>query len=582
MELDGGAEYLQSVQTCLWNYSHLSMVNRSLKSRLELQYTHGASLSLDGGTCVEQTVASGQSETEEAYFGRYERILELKRKIIQDTPLWSRYIGMPRDLRIFHPCTFPLERWNFPEELERELFSFACAPDQPATRFIELVYMEWRYGFPSESNHHFNDSIMLELQLNYETRDLRSDYTQTELRAMTESAVILFPCLVYCFLALQQKLPREGKGITFLLSLLIKNGMSGFINQVYPVIYDLFHILESSRNSEQLLLLTSIQDIRMFKTFFPSIPLRIYEKDDGSLNYKWKEISERCLWSTSEYLNSFPYHIMYLLRYNAMHSRYDIVEYISREIEMEGKGLWSQVLHIAAKKGSSDIVRLALKKGGTPHSLYSLHSTLLSFAPHREHALKHAIRREHVETVRAIVESPVYDQRLFEESEGITALCFAVEIGNIDIIHIITQAGHDVNKILSGSNSPLNVATEKHSLALAEVLLSGGADPNIRSGPMSYTPLHIAAFSLDKELIKLLIDNGAHTDTVDRLGDTPIAKAFRRGNIDCCKILLEGGADASMLMRESINHLLSTYEAAEEYYEMFKTLVHTHEDTQHQ
>lgn len=57
------------------------------------------------------------------------------------------------------------------------------------------------------------------------------------------------------------------------------------------------------------------------------------------------------------------------------------------------------------------------------------------------------------------------------------------------------------------------------------------------------TPLHIAAFSGNDEIVRYLIAHGALLDALDKKEGTPLHAAIRKGHLTTVEILLEAGAD---------------------------------------
>ena len=91
--------------------------------------------------------------------------------------------------------------------------------------------------------------------------------------------------------------------------------------------------------------------------------------------------------------------------------------------------------------------------------------------------------------------------------------------------------------------SPLHYAAQEgHSVAL-KILLENGADINLlnRSGD---SPLWLAVHHGQAQITKILIDNGADIEISHPIsGKTPLVHVCQRGYIDVAKILLDAGAD---------------------------------------
>lgn len=57
------------------------------------------------------------------------------------------------------------------------------------------------------------------------------------------------------------------------------------------------------------------------------------------------------------------------------------------------------------------------------------------------------------------------------------------------------------------------------------------------------TPLHIAAFTGNRELALLLLDSGADLEATSRTGMTAFLHACREGKMEVIDLLLQKGAD---------------------------------------
>jgi ankyrin repeat protein len=93
------------------------------------------------------------------------------------------------------------------------------------------------------------------------------------------------------------------------------------------------------------------------------------------------------------------------------------------------------------------------------------------------------------------------------------------------------------------SETPLMLAAINNQLELAQVLIERGADIN-RKG---WTPLHYAATRGHREMMRLLLDHDAYIDSESDNGTTPLMMAAYYASPLAVKLLLEAGADPTLI-----------------------------------
>lgn len=137
---------------------------------------------------------------------------------------------------------------------------------------------------------------------------------------------------------------------------------------------------------------------------------------------------------------------------------------------------------------------------------------------------------------------------------GYSALHLAAEHGNMDIVKLLLKYGAKVDhRPDSGElfprttlcDEPLRLALRNRHVDVARVLLEAGADPNKRYFFGSEINL---VSPLDIEGMELLLAFGAHPNTRDRAGLTPLMKAARLPQgIASVLLLLSHGADVNAM-----------------------------------
>ena len=91
--------------------------------------------------------------------------------------------------------------------------------------------------------------------------------------------------------------------------------------------------------------------------------------------------------------------------------------------------------------------------------------------------------------------------------------------------------------------SPLMLAAINNQIELATVLIARGADVN-RPG---WTPLHYAAAKGHKDMMRLLLEHDAYIDSEAANGTTPLMMAAFSTSPLAVKLLLEEGADPTLV-----------------------------------
>ncbi|MFC1842303.1 ankyrin repeat domain-containing protein, partial [Candidatus Dependentiae bacterium] len=131
--------------------------------------------------------------------------------------------------------------------------------------------------------------------------------------------------------------------------------------------------------------------------------------------------------------------------------------------------------------------------------------------------------------------------------------CFwsALRENNIDtkkIKKLLQYKDIDVNKLSYGENelkrvSPLSLACYRGNIEVVKLLLQKGADVN-KADKDGQTPLHEACscFCGKLDIVKVLLQNGADVNKANKNGLTPLYWACCRGKLDIVKCLLQNGA----------------------------------------
>jgi len=167
------------------------------------------------------------------------------------------------------------------------------------------------------------------------------------------------------------------------------------------------------------------------------------------------------------------------------------------------------------------------------------------------------------------------------DSRGITPLMYGAEIGSLEAMRLMIDAGADVNaqnafgstalmwsvsdpakvRLLLDHGAQVNITARSGRTALiiasftnpsAEVvrlLLAKGAKVDVMD-QRHVTPLNAATFGNDTATVRLLLEAGAEIETPDTfIGLTPLMNAAGNRNLDAVKLLLAKGAKVNAVSK---------------------------------
>ena len=163
-------------------------------------------------------------------------------------------------------------------------------------------------------------------------------------------------------------------------------------------------------------------------------------------------------------------------------------------------------------------------------------------------AFEIALRRGHEETVQAIA---AYNGTVSDHPEA------GLDRIGRPLLHqaAMSEDVATISSYLAKGISPdieddigftaLMHAAREGAMDSAKMLVANGADVNHEGSDygLALTPLHLAAIGNQTEVVRFLIDNGAHLDTQGVTEQTPLAWGLFEGSLESAVVLLEAGAD---------------------------------------
>ncbi|KAJ5546246.1 hypothetical protein N7494_003831 [Penicillium frequentans] len=156
----------------------------------------------------------------------------------------------------------------------------------------------------------------------------------------------------------------------------------------------------------------------------------------------------------------------------------------------------------------------------------------------------------HPKTTRCLLEAE-NDQDLSSErgqvrkqvSKSSAVLALATKANFVDIVHLLVDAGVDINYQDEQGETALHVAARFGHDECARILLEGTdyqkANTELAENTYSWTPLFIASVDGNLNVAKLLIAAGADVDRFDSSGWTAKEHAALRGHLDIARCLAE-------------------------------------------
>jgi len=121
----------------------------------------------------------------------------------------------------------------------------------------------------------------------------------------------------------------------------------------------------------------------------------------------------------------------------------------------------------------------------------------------------------------------------------------AASFGDIDRVATLLASDPSAARSVSADGfTPLHLATFFGQVEVVGMLIARGADVDARGrGWMTGTPLHSAASASHADVARLLLEAGADPDPRQDGGFTPLHAAGLNGNAELTGLLLDAGAD---------------------------------------
>ena len=218
-------------------------------------------------------------------------------------------------------------------------------------------------------------------------------------------------------------------------------------------------------------------------------------------------------------------------------------------------------LAIAAERGNTNLAMLLLLAGANPNSTNSP----LTLGGQGWTPLHQAVDSERKDSVKLLLEHKAepnaragfYRLPSNQDRKGYTPLLMATVKGSVEIAELLLSFKADPNLSSDEGDSPLlnTITMSAHPLPpprirILKALLEHHADPE-NGGRGDRTPLMIAALTLDREVVELLLAFKADPNARDKQGQTALHLLFQGGGTkeagSMAELLLNNGADPNII-----------------------------------
>jgi len=165
-----------------------------------------------------------------------------------------------------------------------------------------------------------------------------------------------------------------------------------------------------------------------------------------------------------------------------------------------------------------------------------------------------AVKSADTAAVRALLDRHV-DVNAPQE-DGTTALHFAADGDNREIVELLVRAGANVKAANRYGATPMWLASVNGNAAVIDVFLKAGADPNTAL-PEGETVLMAAARTGNLDAVKLLLGHRAALNAKEGWhGQTALMWAAAEGHSDMVSLLIDKGADVKAASKAGFTALV--------------------------
>lgn len=145
-----------------------------------------------------------------------------------------------------------------------------------------------------------------------------------------------------------------------------------------------------------------------------------------------------------------------------------------------------------------------------------------------------------VQTLRTLI-GRVQTNINVKNADEMTALHLAIEAQDAHCVEALLEHGADVEAVDPHDRRPLFIAVRQRQFEAVRIILDQGALTDTMS--QGHTPIHEAAIQGDVDIMELLLSHGADVNALSWDDKQPLFYAVHFGNVEVVKVLLSHEAD---------------------------------------
>ena len=154
-----------------------------------------------------------------------------------------------------------------------------------------------------------------------------------------------------------------------------------------------------------------------------------------------------------------------------------------------------------------------------------------------------ALRKDTVDEIETLIAEGATINAV-DRTTGYSPVTIATLRDNPETLNLLIAAGADITVVDRKDNTLLHHAAYSNSIDVASILLEEGKiDLELERELYGFTPLLVAAFEGNVEMVEMLITHGADIEAFDDWEDTPINVAAWNGKLAVVQKLVELGAN---------------------------------------